>query len=92
MDSTTRSHHHTTTDGVERVRSKTGTGGDTPTEKEGSKEVALERTDEDDGFNGVVLSTSKIMQHCKSHQVLTETEVETTVDNDTDDGGNETTV
>jgi hypothetical protein len=75
VDGTTRSHHHTTTDSVERVRSKTGTGGDTPTKSERSEEVALKRTDEDDGLKGVV-----------------ETEVETTVDNDTDDGGDETTV
>jgi len=75
VDSTTRGHHHTTTDSVKGVRSETGTGGDTPTEEEGGKEVTLERADEDNGLDGVV-----------------KTEVETTVDNDTNDGRDETTV
>ena len=33
--------------GVERVRRKTGTSRDTPTQKEGSEEGTLERADED---------------------------------------------
>lgn len=77
MDKTylTRGHHHTTTDGVQRVRGNTGTGGDSPAEQERSKEVTLERTNQDDGLDGVVHS-----------------EVQTTVDDDTEDGGTETTV
>ena len=75
MDLGTRGHHHTTTDGVKGVRSETGRGGDSPAEEERGEEVALKRTNEDDGLDRVV-----------------ETEVETTVDNDTNDGGNETTV
>lgn len=71
----TRGHHHTTTDGVKRVRGNTGTGGDRPAEQERSKEVTLERTNQEDGLDGVVQS-----------------EVETTVDDDTEDGGTETTV
>lgn len=71
----TRSHHHTTTDGVKRVGSDTGTGGDSPAEKEGSKEVTLKRTNEDDGLDRVVHA-----------------EVQTTVDDDTSNGGTETTV
>jgi hypothetical protein len=75
LDGLTRGHHHTTTDGVQRVRGDTGTGGDGPSEKEGGEEVTLKRADKDDGLDGVV-----------------QTEVETTVDDDTSDGGTETTV
>jgi hypothetical protein len=75
LDGLTRSHHHTTTDGVQGVGSDTGTGGDGPSESEGGQEVALKRTDQDDGLQGIVHS-----------------EVQTTVDNDTGDGGAETTV
>lgn len=71
----TRGHHHTTTDGVERVGGNTGTGGDSPAEQEGSQEVVLERAGKEDGLDGVV-----------------HTEVQTTVDNDTKNGGTETTV
>ena len=71
----TRSHHHTTTDGIQRVGGDTGTSGDGPAEQEGSKEVVLKRTDQDDRLDRVV-----------------HTEVQTTVDNDTKDGGTETTV
>ena len=41
LDSLTRGHHHATTDGVKRVGSDTGTGGDAPTEEEVGEEVAL---------------------------------------------------
>merc|ERR1719282_1479185 len=75
LDGLARGHHHTTTDGVERVRGNPGSGGDSPAEEERSKEVALERADEDDRLDGVV-----------------ESEVETTVDDDTGDGRHETTV
>ena len=71
----TRSHHHTTTDGVERVRSNTSTSGDSPAEQEGGQEVTLERTNKEDRLDGVVHA-----------------EVETTVDDDTNDGRAETTV
>ena len=54
VDGSTGGHHHSSSDGVERVRSKTGTGGDTPTEKEGGHEGTLERTDKDNGLKGVV--------------------------------------
>jgi hypothetical protein len=50
----TRSHHHATTDGVERIRGNTSTGGDSPAESERSKEVTLKRTDEDDRLDGIV--------------------------------------
>jgi hypothetical protein len=50
----TGSHHHTSTDSVERVGSDTSTSGDGPSEQEGSQEVALESTDQDDGLDGVV--------------------------------------
>jgi hypothetical protein len=52
-------HHHSSSDGVKRVRGKTGTGGDGPSESEGGGEVALERTDEDNGLDRVVHSWRK---------------------------------
>lgn len=54
VDGSTGSHHHSSSDGVERVRSKTGTGGDTPTEEERGSERSLERTDKDNRLDGVV--------------------------------------
>lgn len=71
----TRSHHHTTTDCVERVGGDTSTSGDSPAEQERGQEVTLERADEEDGLDGVVHA-----------------EVETAIDDDTGDGGHETTV
>ena len=68
-------HHHATTDGVKRVGSDTGTSGDRPAKRERGQETTLERTNQDDGLEGVVHA-----------------EVETTVDNDTNDGRGETTV
>ena len=75
MDGTTRSHHHSSSDSVERVGSETGTGGNTPSEEERGKEVTLKRTNENNGLDRVV-----------------ETEVETSVDNDTNNGRDETSV
>jgi hypothetical protein len=75
LDGLTRSHHHTTTDGVKRVRSNTSTSGDRPAKQERSKEVTLERTDKDDRLERVV-----------------HTEVQTTVDDDTSNRDDETTV
>lgn len=75
LDGLTRGHHHTPTDGVERVRGNTGTGGDSPTEEERGKEVVGEGTGEEDRLQGVVHA-----------------EVQTTVDDNTSDGGTETTV
>jgi hypothetical protein len=48
VDGSTRSHHHTTTDGVERVRGETSTNRDTPAEQEGREERALESANEYD--------------------------------------------
>lgn len=75
LDGLARGHHHTTSDSVKRVRGDTGTGGNTPTEGEGGKEVVGKGTDQDDRLDRVV-----------------HTEVQTTVDDDTSDGGHETTV
>ena len=36
--------------GIQRIRSKTCTNGNTPTKHEGRKERALESTDENNGF------------------------------------------
>lgn len=41
------SHHHSSSDSVKGVRSETSSGGDSPTEKEGSQEVTLEGSDKD---------------------------------------------
>ena len=70
-----RSHHHTTSNGVKRIGSDTGTGGDSPTEHEGGQEVTLERTNQENRLDRIV--------HAK---------VQTTVDNDTEDGRTEATV
>jgi len=75
LDGLAGSHHHATTDSVERVRGDTGGGGDAPAESERGKEVGLEGAGEEDGLDGVVHA-----------------EVETTVNDDTKDGGTETTV
>jgi hypothetical protein len=75
LDGLTRGHHHTPTDSVKRVRSDTGTSGDSPTEEERGEEVVGEGTGEQDRLQGVVHA-----------------EVQTTVDDDTGNGGTETTV
>ena len=50
----TRSHHHTTSDGVQWVRADTSTSGHSPTKSEGGQKVTLERANEQDGLDGVV--------------------------------------
>jgi hypothetical protein len=50
----TGSHHHATTDSVERVGSDTSTSGDSPAESERGQEVTLEGTSEKDGLERVV--------------------------------------
>ena len=40
--------------GIQRIRGKTSTNGNTPAEKEGGKEGALERANKDHGLEGVV--------------------------------------
>lgn len=70
-----RSHHHTSTNSIERVRADTSASGDRPAEQEGGQEVTLKRTNEENRLEGVVHS-----------------EVQTTVDDNTSDGGTETTV
>lgn len=46
VDSSTGSHHHTTTDGVQRVRSQASTNGNTPPKTERGKEGTLKSTNE----------------------------------------------
>ena len=48
VNRSTRSHHHTTTDGIQWVRSQSSTDGNTPSETEGGEEGTLEGTNEDD--------------------------------------------
>jgi hypothetical protein len=50
----TGSHHHATTDSVERVGSDTSTSGDSPAESERGQKVTLEGTSEKDGLERVV--------------------------------------
>lgn len=54
LDGLTRGHHHAPTDGVERVRSDTGTSGDGPTKSERGKEVTLKGTDQNDRLDRIV--------------------------------------
>lgn len=75
MEELSTYHHHTTTNGVERVRSDTGTSGDSPSESERGKEVALKVSGKEDRLERVV-----------------HTEVQTTVDNNSENGRTETTV
>jgi hypothetical protein len=75
LDGFTGSHHHATTNSIERVRGNTGTSGDTPSKSERGQEVTLEGTGEENRLERVV-----------------HTEVQTTVDDNTSDGGQETTV
>lgn len=71
----TRSHHHSSSNSVQGVRSETSTSGDGPTEQEGSEERVGHVTGEEDRLERVV-----------------HTEVETSVDDDSDDGWEETSV
>ena len=73
----TRGHHHTTTDGVKRVRGNTGTGSDRPAEQERSKEVTLKRTDENNRLDGVVHAEVETTVDDDSKNRGTETTVET---------------
>lgn len=77
LDSLTRGHHHTTTDGVKRVRGDTGTSGDSPSEKEGSKEVTFKRTNEEDGLDGIVHSEVETTVDDDTSNGRAETTVET---------------
>ena len=77
LNGLTRGHHHTTTDGVQGVRSNTGTGGDTPSEKEGSKEVTLKRTDENDRLDRIVHTEVETTVDDNTSDGRTETTVET---------------
>ena len=73
MDTSSGGHHHTTTDGIDGVRSKARDNGNTPAEKQGDQERTV--LTNEDGLGSIV-----------------DTEVETTVDEDTDAGDDETTV
>jgi len=74
LDGSTGGHHHTTTDSVNGVGSKTSTSGNSPAKSEVNQEVVLE-------FGG----KGRL-------EGVVHTEVETTVDDDTNAGDVETTV
>lgn len=73
----TRSHHHTPTDSVERVRADTSTSGDTPAEQEGGQEVTLKRTDEENRLERVVHPEVQTTVNDDTSDRGTETTVET---------------
>jgi hypothetical protein len=77
LDSLTRSHHHTTTDSVQGVRSDTSTGSDGPSEKERGKEVTLKRTNKDDRLDRVVHTEVQTTVNDDTSNGRTETTVET---------------
>jgi hypothetical protein len=77
LDSLTRSHHHTTTDSIQWVRSNTSTSGNTPSKKEGGKEVALKRTDKDDRLDRVVHTEVQTTVNNDTSDGRTETTVQT---------------
>lgn len=77
MGQNLRSHHHTTTDSIERVRSDTSTSGNAPTESERSGERALKRSGEEDGLEGVVHTEVKTTVDDDTENGRTETTVET---------------
>jgi len=74
LNSLSRGHHHTTTDSINGIRSKTSTNGDTPSEHEVGKEVIFKISGED-GLDGIV-----------------HTEIETTVNDDTNARNGESSV
>jgi hypothetical protein len=73
-----RSHHHTSTDGIQWIRSNTSTSGDSPAEQKGSKEVALKSTNEKNGLDGVVHAEVETTVDYNTKDGGTETTVETT--------------
>jgi len=76
LDGLTGSHHHTTTNSVERVGCNTSTGGDTPTEEEGGQEVVLEGSGQDDGLDRVVHTEVKTTVHNDTRHRGHETTIE----------------
>jgi len=50
----TRSHHHTSTDRIERIWGNTSTSSDSPAKQKGGQEVALQGTDEEYRLDWVV--------------------------------------
>ena len=73
----TGSHHHTSTDSIERVRADTSTSGDSPAEQEGGQEVTLKDTDEENRLEGVVHSEVQTTVDDDTSDRGTETAVET---------------
>jgi len=54
LDSLTRGHHHTTTNGIQRIRGKTGNDGDSPSKSERGEERSLEWSGENHRLEGIV--------------------------------------
>ena len=73
----TRSHHHTSADSVEWVRSDTSTSGDSPAEEERGQEVTLEGTGEEDRLERIVHSEVETTVDNDTSDGRTETTVET---------------
>ena len=73
----TRSHHHTTTDGIKRIRGNTSTSSNGPAKQERSKEVTLKRANEDDRLDRVVHTEVQTTVDDNTSDRGTETTVET---------------
>jgi len=54
FNSFSRSHHHSSSDGIKRIGSKTSSDGDTPSKEERSDERVFHVSSEEDGLEGVV--------------------------------------
>lgn len=72
-----RSHHHTPTDSIERVRADTSASGDRPAEQEGGQEVTLKRTNKENRLEGVVHSEVQPTIDDNTGDGWTETTIET---------------
>jgi hypothetical protein len=73
----TRSHHHTTTDSIQRIRADTGTSGDDPTESKGGQEVSFKRSNENNRLDGIVHSKVQTTVDDDSKDGWSETTVKT---------------
>ncbi len=73
-----RSHHHTTTDSIERVRADTSASSNNPAESERRQKVTLKRTNEEDRLDRIVHSKVETAVHDDTSDGGAETTIETT--------------
>lgn len=72
-----RSHHHSSTDGVQGVRRDTRSSGDGPPESERGEEVTLKGSDKKNGLDGVVHAEVQTTVHDNSEHRRSEATIET---------------